>query len=518
VTRPDPSHPAGPADIPAGYDVFVSHSSKDREAADAVSRVLESRGIRCWMAPRDIRPGASWGESILEAIGRVKMMVLLLSNNANTSPQVLREVERAVNKSVVIIPVRIENVMPSASLEYFLSTAHWLDAFESPLEQHCRHLADTVQGMLHGKDYAPFVSASSPAAARRASRAWLLPIAGVAGVLIITALSFAAGQWWRHPQPGRPVEVVPVVASAAPAPERQPAVAPAIAPAPLVVPSPPVEAPPPALADFAGSWEISILGLEDVAGNNSYYRTMRFAVDEDGAVAGKMALTMETRDGQTLIRDRSVVVDLKGRVSRPARKAHAASGVFLDREDFTYPVAEIELTMSDGMVGKGLIAHTQGLPVVEYINFSKGDASGRMHAVRTAAMNPAPAMGLRVDPLQPDDVVPDGAWFFWFRAGSNAADSEKVAELDLSNGDLVLRINGELERLRKRSETWNPSRDRGPTVGDRGEEVWSNARVEVRLSFQVTEAEHEFSRFAGQMRVSADGQTVVLMVEGETGA
>ncbi|WP_179468215.1 TIR domain-containing protein [Mycolicibacterium vinylchloridicum] len=38
------------------HDVFISHSSLDEPAADAVCAELEARGIRCWTAPRDIRP------------------------------------------------------------------------------------------------------------------------------------------------------------------------------------------------------------------------------------------------------------------------------------------------------------------------------------------------------------------------------------------------------------------------------------------------------------------------------
>lgn len=519
MARPDSTESAG---VPAGYEVFVSHSSKDREAADAVSRALEARGIRCWMAPRDIRPGANWGESILEAIGQVKMMVLLLSANANASPQVQREVERAVNKSVVIIPVRIENVMPSASLEYFLSTAHWLDAFESPLEQNCRNLADAVESMLRGKDFTPFASAVNPAPARRASRAWLVPVAGVLAVLFIAALSFVAGSWWRHGKKEELPDKAPVAAvTFDQPPAAQPSTAPiaAATPTATAMPSPPTPEPaPPSLADFAGSWEVSALLLEDVEGNNSYYRTLRFRVAEDGTLSGKGALTMETRGGRAEIRDKPGVVDLQGKVSRPAWKKHAASGLFLDREDFKYPVADIELTMSDGTVGKGLITSTEGLPVVENINFSRGEASGRMYAVRTAAANPASAAGLRVDPLQPGDVVSDGAWYVWLRPGSDPEKPEKLAELDLATGELVVRINGQTERLQKRSENWNPPRDRGAVVGDQGEEVWSNARVEVRLSFQVAQTEHEFMSFAGQMRVSAGGETSVLMVQGETGS
>jgi hypothetical protein len=131
-----------------GHDVFVSHSAKDKVTADAVCAVLESKGIRCWVAPRDITPGKDWGESIIEAIKGARVMVLIFSTNANNSPQIKREVERAVNKGIPVIPLRIEDVVPTASLEYFLSTPHWLDAFTPPLEKHLQHLAQVVQQIV----------------------------------------------------------------------------------------------------------------------------------------------------------------------------------------------------------------------------------------------------------------------------------------------------------------------------------------------------------------------------------
>ncbi len=35
------------------HDVFISHSSKNKPAADAVCHALEGDGVRCWIAPRD---------------------------------------------------------------------------------------------------------------------------------------------------------------------------------------------------------------------------------------------------------------------------------------------------------------------------------------------------------------------------------------------------------------------------------------------------------------------------------
>ena len=36
------------------HDVFVSYSHHDKAQADAVCATLEAKGIRCWIAPRDV--------------------------------------------------------------------------------------------------------------------------------------------------------------------------------------------------------------------------------------------------------------------------------------------------------------------------------------------------------------------------------------------------------------------------------------------------------------------------------
>ena len=128
--------------------VFVSYSQPDREAAFAVVASLEARGIECWIAPRDITPGAEWAAEVLDAIVGSRVMVLVFSASTNASPQVRREVERAVHRSVPVLTFRVADVMPSKSLEYFLSSQHWLDAFPAPLDAHCLRLVSYLAGFL----------------------------------------------------------------------------------------------------------------------------------------------------------------------------------------------------------------------------------------------------------------------------------------------------------------------------------------------------------------------------------
>src|ERR1044072_7100879 len=126
------------------YDAFISYCSEDKKIADAVCGTLEANKIRCWIAPRDVGPGRTWSSAIVDAIGESAVMVVIFSKHSNGSPQVMREIERAVNKGVSIIPFRVEDVVPSKDLEYFISSCHWLDAMNPPLEQHIEALAEAI--------------------------------------------------------------------------------------------------------------------------------------------------------------------------------------------------------------------------------------------------------------------------------------------------------------------------------------------------------------------------------------
>ncbi|MFW6135403.1 MAG: TIR domain-containing protein [Chloroflexota bacterium] len=134
------------------HDVFISYSNKDKPVADAVVAGLENEGIRCWVAPRDVIPGTSWGDAIVDAIEASQIMVVILSQNSNRSRQVISEVERAVHSGVVIIPFRIDDIDPTGAMALFLSTGHWLDALTPPLEEHIEKLGRTIRLLLSEHD------------------------------------------------------------------------------------------------------------------------------------------------------------------------------------------------------------------------------------------------------------------------------------------------------------------------------------------------------------------------------
>jgi len=114
---------------PPDFAAFISHAKTDQKKVQEIVSALEQRGFKCWVAPRDVRPGHSYGDEIIRGIERSRCFILALSKASNESPFVAREVERAISKRKPSFPLRIEDVEPSSSLELFISSTQWIDAF-----------------------------------------------------------------------------------------------------------------------------------------------------------------------------------------------------------------------------------------------------------------------------------------------------------------------------------------------------------------------------------------------------
>ena len=154
----------------SGKKVFISYSSprdtvgeeadsmaSDQGVADRICRRLESGGIDCWIAPRDILPGDSWLEAIIDGVSRCQIMILVFSANTHRSQWVKDEITMALNRNIKIIPFRIENVSPQGALRILQVRCQWVDATTPPLEQHLDRLAQAVRTHLAraGKKQSP---------------------------------------------------------------------------------------------------------------------------------------------------------------------------------------------------------------------------------------------------------------------------------------------------------------------------------------------------------------------------
>ncbi len=261
-SRPEDWTPDQAPDLAA----FVSHAKEDLKAAQAITAALEKRGLKCWIAPRDVRPGCTYAGEIIKGIERSRCFVLTLSKSSNQSAFVGREVERAISKRRPIFTIRIEPVDPSPGLELFISNTQWIDAFGGGTAEFDR-LADLIAAAEGGEapQAVPALQTEALPPAGR-SRRGLLGAGLLAAVLLAGLGGFILWAVQERSQ-SLPVEPPPTDEPAfaqappeetptpAPVPEVSEAVTPAETPAfapadtPEIAPAEPPEEAPPALAE-----------------------------------------------------------------------------------------------------------------------------------------------------------------------------------------------------------------------------------------------------------------------------
>ena len=123
--------------------VFISYSSADKVVADAICHRLEERGIRCWIAPRDIG-SSDWAAAIMDGLRRSEVFVVVISHNSIDSTEVAKEVTEATKTCQYLLPFKIDDEELNDRLRYHLGPYHWLDAILPPLEKRIDELAERI--------------------------------------------------------------------------------------------------------------------------------------------------------------------------------------------------------------------------------------------------------------------------------------------------------------------------------------------------------------------------------------
>jgi tetratricopeptide (TPR) repeat protein len=175
---------------------FISYAKADQAKAQEIAEALEERGFRCWIAPRDVRPGRAYGDEIIRGIESARALILVLSSASNESPFVSREIERAVSKRKPVFTVRVEDVVPAPGLELFISSTQWIDAYSGKLGPHVDRLASLLtDDESHAAP--PPGAAPKPPPRRPLWRSPLVLAAVAAGLIVIAgvfAIFFVSGR------------------------------------------------------------------------------------------------------------------------------------------------------------------------------------------------------------------------------------------------------------------------------------------------------------------------------------
>lgn len=128
--------------------VFISYASQDAAVANALVETLETRRLRCWIAPRDVIAGSLYADAIVRALNEARVFVLVLSVHAGASPHVGKEIERACAKRRPIIALRADSEPLSPAFEYYLSESQWVDLGSGVTDATAATLVDAVRRHL----------------------------------------------------------------------------------------------------------------------------------------------------------------------------------------------------------------------------------------------------------------------------------------------------------------------------------------------------------------------------------
>lgn len=86
-------------------DVFISHSSADRQFAEVLHRHMTSEGLSVFLAPLSLSPGQRWSEAILKSLEASPWVLFLASRAACSSPWVQQEIGAALSKQKKLVPI-----------------------------------------------------------------------------------------------------------------------------------------------------------------------------------------------------------------------------------------------------------------------------------------------------------------------------------------------------------------------------------------------------------------------------
>ena len=129
-----------------GY-AFISYSSKNQASADAMRNLLNAKGIETWMAPGDIPPGSEYAEVLFDALAGCSCLVLMLTNNAQESPWVKKEIGIAISNGKAIIPVKVEDVELNSSMKLYLHDCQMVPVLK--IDERSEEIGKIIQSVRH---------------------------------------------------------------------------------------------------------------------------------------------------------------------------------------------------------------------------------------------------------------------------------------------------------------------------------------------------------------------------------
>jgi hypothetical protein len=141
--------------VESSVQVFLSYTRSNAATADAVIPMLERHGIKVWRDIAGIPGGAKWRDSLVQALAKSALVLLLMSRESLGSKWVRREMEFADGRNVPILPVATEDLAPPDwfTLQFGGVQRQIIDM--KHLETSCAELARAIRGVVAESAQAP---------------------------------------------------------------------------------------------------------------------------------------------------------------------------------------------------------------------------------------------------------------------------------------------------------------------------------------------------------------------------
>jgi hypothetical protein len=202
------------------HHIFISYSSKDAKIASLLVNYLETQGIPCWIAPRNIASGHDYTDSIDEAIKSCDGFVLIFSANSAKSVWVKKELSLGIHHQKNILPFKISDIEVDGGLNFMLNNLQWIIATNHPLEK----FPELVEGL---RRYDPTINLPNPTTPddrplKRNKKVFLY--CGIAILTIIIILLLALHPWSRTNSVETTIDTIPALTETSPTPTTTPSV------------------------------------------------------------------------------------------------------------------------------------------------------------------------------------------------------------------------------------------------------------------------------------------------------
>ena len=126
--------------------ILISYTNDSKKTAIKLTNKLESFGHKCWIEPRDVAANTNKRRSIHEAIKEAELMILIFSANSDKADDTIQQYDWAFDEELPIIPFVVSDVNISVSMQHFLNTHDWINAYDTPFDTAAEDLLDYLEG------------------------------------------------------------------------------------------------------------------------------------------------------------------------------------------------------------------------------------------------------------------------------------------------------------------------------------------------------------------------------------